>query len=272
MQPHLTPALAYIIEQNDIEYTVARLDGMRQAEGNPLRIAIQRFGGATAFLIEAWPEFWYGNRVLGLNPGSRDHLDEIMQFFASRQLDFRIELIPGDLDSELAGRLHRYGFSQMGFSTAMYGLPGKIQASSITRDIDVRLVQPNEIESFIDLYQTAFGDPALSQIEVQAVRAWLERESANLHLCMALIGGQPVAVAVLYTKNGLCLLADAATLPEFRGRGCHWAMIQHRMAEAARRHCELVTSFVAFGSPSHHNLERAGLRVAYTKALWWKVK
>ena len=272
MQPHLTPALAYIIEQNDIEYTVARLDGMRQAEGNPLRIAIQRFGGATAFCIEAWPDFWYGNRVAGLNPGSRDHLDEIMQFFASRHLDFRIELIPGDLDSDLAGRLHRYGFSQMGFSTAMYGLPRKNQANPITRDIDVRLVQPNEIESFIDLYQTAFGEPELSQIEKQAVRTWLERESANLYLCIALIEGQPAAVGVLYTKNGICLLADAATLPEFRGRGCHAALIQQRLAEAARRKCELVTSFVAFGSPSHRNLERAGLRVAYTKALWWKVK
>jgi len=272
MQPHLTPALAYVIEHNDIEYTFARLEGMRQAEGNPLRIAIQRFGGATAFRIEAWPEFWYGNRALGLNPNSRDHLDEIVQFFASRQLDFRIELIPGDLDSELARRLHGYGFSQMGFSTAMYGLPKKTQASPITQDITVRAVQPGEIEKFIDLYQTAFGEPELNPTEKQVVRTWLEHESANLNLYMAFIKGQPAAVSVLYTKNGICLLADAATLPEFRGRGCHAAMIQQRITEAARRHCELVTSFVAFGSPSHRNLERLGLRVAYTKALWWKVK
>jgi hypothetical protein len=41
---------------------------------------------------------------------------------------------------------------------------------------------------------------------------------------------------------------------------------------SAERECDLLTSFVAFGSESHRNLERAGLRLAYTKALWWLVE
>jgi hypothetical protein len=33
---------------------------------------------------------------------------------------------------------------------------------------------------------------------------------------------------------------------------------------------DLLTTFVEFGPTSHRNLERAGLRVAYTKAMWWR--
>jgi hypothetical protein len=86
------------------------------------------------------------------------------------------------------------------------------------------------------------------------------------------VAGQPAGVAILYLKDGFGLLADAATLPAFRGQGCQTILLHHRVVEAARQGCELLTSFVEFGSASHRNVERAGLRVAYTKALWWKVE
>jgi hypothetical protein len=73
---------------------------------------------------------------------------------------------------------------------------------------------------------------------------------------------------VLYVKNGFGLLADAATLPEFRGKGCQSALIYRRLVDAVQKNCAILTSFVEFGSASHRNIERAGLRVAYTKALW----
>jgi hypothetical protein len=86
------------------------------------------------------------------------------------------------------------------------------------------------------------------------------------------VDDQPAGVGILYMENGIGLLADATTLPAFRGKGCHTAMIHHRIAQAEKRNCDLLTSFVEFGSISHLNLERAGLRVAYTKSMWWKVE
>ncbi len=46
------------------------------------------------------------------------------------------------------------------------------------------------------------------------------------------------------------------------------ALIAVRIAEAEAAGCDLVCSQAAFGSPSQRNLERAGLSVAYTKAVW----
>src|SRR6185503_22606 len=80
--PAMTRQLAQRIEQNDIDYSLSRLEGMQQAEGNPLGIEINRYGNVNAFLIRHLPNFWYGNKVLGLEPSSEIYLDEIVDMFA----------------------------------------------------------------------------------------------------------------------------------------------------------------------------------------------
>lgn len=267
--PPMTLVLARRVEQNDIAYSTSRLDGMRRAEGNPLKIDIRQFGNATAFRIRAWPNFWYGNKVLGLDPSSQDHLDEIVGFFHEHNLNFRFEIMPGNLNSALASRLHSLGFCQMSFSTALYGRPQFLADAPAGQSVGVREVQPEEIDLFLDLYQDGFGLARLTGQERPVVRAWLEQAKSDLYLCIAHVNRTPAGIGVLYVKDGVGLLADAATLPEFRGKGCHAALLHHRIARAAARGCDLLTSFVEFGSASHRNVERAGLRVAYTKALWW---
>jgi hypothetical protein len=53
-----------------------------------------------------------------------------------------------------------------------------------------------------------------------------------------------------------------------RGRGCQSALLSRRIADAAAAGCDSVASLAEFGSGSHRNLERAGLRVAFTQAVW----
>jgi hypothetical protein len=270
--PRMTPELARRIEQNDIDYSLSRLEGMQKAEGNPLHIQIERFGDATAFLIEAWPDFWYGNKVLGIEPSIETRLEAIIGLFAKYNLDFRFEIMPANLNSSLATRLHKLGFCQMSFNTAVYGQPSLAVKSSTNEQVKVREVQPDEMDYFLDLYQDGFGLPRLHEKEREALVSWLEGASSNLYLCIAHVDDSPAGVGILYLNDGVGLLADATTLPSFRGKGCHTAMIYHRIAQAEQQNCDLLTSFVEFGSTSHLNLERAGLRVAYTKSMWWKVE
>jgi GNAT superfamily N-acetyltransferase len=270
--PMMTAQLAQRIEQNDIDYSLSRLEGMQQAKGNPLQIEIKRYGNVNAFLIEKWPNFWYGNKVLGLEPSSEVHLDEILDLFVRHDLSFRFEIMPGNLNSSLASRLHKHGFCQMSFNTAVYGLPSLTTTSPPNDQIKVREVQPNEIDAFLDLYQDGFGLRRLNDIEKESVLSWLKRAQSSLYLCIAHVDNRPAGAGILYMENGIGLLADAATLPDFRGQGCHSAMLHHRIAQAEKQNCDLLTSFVEFGSISHLNLERAGLRVAYTKSMWWRVE
>lgn len=271
LPPMMTPKLAHRIEQNDMDYSFSRLNGMRLAKNNPLNIEIKQFGSAVAFLIETWPDFWYGNKVLGLEPSSEAHLEEILDLFQRHNLGFRFEITPGNLTGSLATRLHKLGFCQMSFNTAIYGLPSLV-VKKPNEEINVREVQLDEMDIFLDLYQDGFGLPRLKDTEREAVLSWLKRAKSNLYLCIAHVDDIPAGVGILYMKNGIGLLADAATLPDFRGRGCHTAMLHQRVAQAEKQNCDLLTSFVEFGSRSHLNLEKAGLRVAYTKSMWWQVE
>lgn len=270
--PRMTRELAQRIEQNDIDYALSRLGGMQAVEGNPLQIEIKRYGNVNVFLIRNWPDFWYGNKVLGLEPSSDIYLSEIVDLFASHNLNFRFEILPGNLNSSLAVHFHKLGFCQMDFNAAVYGQPALAVKTSSNPQIKVREVQPKEIDTFLNLYQDGFGLPRFSPAERGSVVSWLQRAKSSLHLCIAHVNDIPAGVSILYVENGIGLLADATTLPEFRGRGCHAAMIDYRIAQAEKRNCDLLTGFVEFGSTSHLNLERAGLRVAYTKAMWWKVE
>jgi hypothetical protein len=270
--PAMTRELARRIEQNDIDYSLSRLGGMQQAKGNPLGIEINRYGNVNAFLIKGWPNFWYGNKVLGLEPSSEIYLTEILEWFARHRLNFRFEIMPGNLNSSVASRLHKLGFCQMSFNAAVYGQPSLVEKTSSNEQLRISEVQRNEVDLFLDLYQDAFGLPRLNSKERETVLSWLNRAKSNLYLCIAHMDDIPAGVGVLYMENGVGLLADAATLPEFRGRGCHIAMIHHRIMQAEKHNCDLLTSFVEFGSTSHLNLERAGLRVAYTKSMWWRVE
>lgn len=265
--PVMTKELALKIEGIDLQYTKSRLEGMQKAERNYLKIDIKRFGSSTAFLIQKWPRFWYGNRVLGLTPSDENHLDEIMKFFGERDINFRFEIIPSNLNGELASKLHKMGFYHTGFSAALYGIP-KVVAGKPRDEVKVREARSDEIDLFLDLYQDGFGLKRLDRKEKRIVRSWYEQEMSKLGFYIAEVKRTPAAIAVFYVTNSIGLLADLTTLPRFRRKGCQTALINHQAAQAKKKGCDLLTSFVEFGSTSHRNFDRAGFRIAYTKAIW----
>jgi hypothetical protein len=115
--PEMTRQLAQRIEQNDIDYSLSRLGGMQQVQGNPLQIEIKRYGNVNVFLIRNWPNFWYGNKVLGLDPSSEIYLDEIINCLQDN-LNFRFEIMP-EPDSSCA-RFHKQVLPD-GLQPAVYG-------------------------------------------------------------------------------------------------------------------------------------------------------
>jgi GNAT superfamily N-acetyltransferase len=84
----------------------------------------------------------------------------------------------------------------------------------------------------------------------------------------ACIDGVPVATGALAIHDGVALLAGAATLPEWRGRGAQRALLEYRLAAAAEAGCDLAMMGAAPGSASQRNAERQGFRIAYTRIKW----
>ena len=68
--------------------------------------------------------------------------------------------------------------------------------------------------------------------------------------------------------DGIGYFADAATHPDFRSRGLQGALLRHRASVAAQAGAGLIYSQAAFGSTSHRNMQRVGLRVLHSRAIW----
>ena len=59
----------------------------------------------------------------------------------------------------------------------------------------------------------------------------------------------------------------ASTRPEYRRRGVQTALLHVRLAAARERGCDLAAVMTVAGNDSQRNIERAGFRLAYTKAV-----
>ena len=77
-------------------------------------------------------------------------------------------------------------------------------------------------------------------------------------------------LVVLFNENGIATLAAAATIPDLRNNGVQTALIQERINQAKLLNCTLVIGQAKFASTSQNNMERAGMKVAYTRAIWVK--
>ena len=66
---------------------------------------------------------------------------------------------------------------------------------------------------------------------------------------------------------GVAQLCGSATLPAHRRRGVQSGLLRYRLAEAARRGCDVAVVTTQPGSKSQENVERAGFSLLYVRAV-----
>jgi ribosomal protein S18 acetylase RimI-like enzyme len=124
--------------------------------------------------------------------------------------------------------------------------------------------ETEEVDATARLILEAFGvPPEIVERNGRALAQATVRNRGRVYVVD--LDGRAVAGAILTIGDGIGYLAMAGTLPEFRGRGCQSALIAARIADSAAAGCELIVATAEFASVSQRNIERGGLRVAYTK-------
>jgi ribosomal protein S18 acetylase RimI-like enzyme len=222
---------------------------------------LRSFGAATAAVDPSRPELDFVNRVYGLWPEDAEHVGEIAAFYRDRGVRGWLELAPAARFEALAASLALAGGAQIGFHAVLSG-----PAISGERG-DIQVERASNPELFADVLLRGHGVPEGARVrDRSSVGRWSEIEGWRLYL--ALVDGSPAGAAMLTLDDDVGYLANASTLPAFRRRGVQGALIAARIADARAAGCEAVCSQAEFGSASQRNLERAGLSVAYTKAVW----
>jgi ribosomal protein S18 acetylase RimI-like enzyme len=222
---------------------------------------LRRFGAAVAAVDPSRPELDFVNRVYGLWPEDAARVAEIAGVYRERGVRGWFELAPAGRFERLASALTAVGAAQIDFHTVLHGPPRAGEGG------DVEVERAGDPHLFADVLLSGHGvPPGVRTRDSAAVARWAE--IAGWRLFLARVDGAPAGAALLALDDEVGYLANASTLPEYRNRGVQTALIACRIAHAAEAGAEVVCSGAAFGSASQRNLQRAGLQVAYTKAVW----
>jgi GNAT superfamily N-acetyltransferase len=234
----------------------------RVAGDNPSGTRLGRFGLVTAAATVSRPELDFLNRIYGLPLAGEADVDDVLSFYRSLGLRPWVELPPGT--EALAGRLADEGARPTDTLAVLYVLTATAIPST---SVEVRRVEPDDALRYADLLLEGHGVPPEERaLNAPALASRAQKDDATFYV--ATVDGRDAAVGVLGVRDRVGYLANASTVEAFRRRGCQTALVARRIDDAATAGCELVTALTTFGSASQRTLERAGLRIAYTKTVW----
>ncbi|MCP3029452.1 GNAT family N-acetyltransferase [Halobacillus sp. A5] len=258
---------ARMVENAEINTLKNRLERIKEIVGNPMEVDINKFGHAVAFTVKNVPGPTF-NMVKGMTELEINLLDSIIDFYNAKGIPARFEVTPAQASKELFRNLSVKGFYQSGFHTSLYGtLPPHKHRLKEPSGIKIEKMNIENFDAFGEIYTKGFNMPVSVKNHVtKNNRVLLNNEHWNFYL--ASVEGKPAGVGVLFCENGIGTLAASATLPEFRNKGVHTALIKERIEKANELNCHLIVGQSAFGSVSQRNMEKAGLKIAYTHAVW----
>ncbi|HZT30353.1 MAG TPA: GNAT family N-acetyltransferase [Bryobacteraceae bacterium] len=256
-------ARAVQAQQQVCRYDCMRLELYREREQIADRIAVARFGSALALRFE---DVGYFNRVYSPDEAIYDRLSELEEFWGGSPFGCELVGPPGE-DGQAGGRpIRRAGWQPATRFAWMHGDPEWL-APVPAGTFDIRAPEPWQREQFLLAYLQAF-EAAQHRIPaaLRNMRHLFDRP--ELDFLLAWIGGRPAGVGITMYAGRAALLCAGAARPEFRGRGCHTALLRARILLARKRRCEEIYSWAVLGGRSHSNLEKAGLKTVGTTTCW----
>jgi GNAT superfamily N-acetyltransferase len=250
----------------EIAYTVSRLRVLERLPGNPVGAAIRSLeGGAVALMARHLPVPSF-NSVAGLRAGHETELEALVAWYRSNGVRAQFETVPGYYDPALGRELTRLDYFQSGFHTSLVCGRTAVPAVAPGAGTSVERVESAAaMEDFLDAYIAGRSIPDGAGFKAN-VRAWLAEPGWQLYLGRC--ESRPAAAAILFLHEKVGYCADAATDPAFRGRGLQTALLARRIEDAFAAGVDFVCSGTDFLSQSHRNMERAGMRVQFVRALW----
>ena len=256
------------------------------AEAHHLRQQVETWralGAADAHVVEiaggvaAFTERLFGRKLnhvtgLGMNgPVDADALGALESAYATRGLGAEIDLCPHaapGLLPLLASRGYAVNAFSNTYARTLDDVPDRGDGIEVAHGTEAR-------ELFVEASISGFSVQAEKRPrDLLAALARIARARDDTALFVARIDGQvagSAGLSVAETPLGLVgELYIASTLPEFRGRGVQTALLRSRLAAAKAAGCALAVVMARPANTSARNTERAGFRLAFTKATFAK--
>ena len=216
----------------------------------------------------------FSNRALAMGlrrPVSDDDIACVETFYAARDVPSEIE-IAALVDRSLLRSLSQHGYRLVRFRNIYAQALQPLNASSaalVTRHgpVEIQAVDTSNAALWSTLLLDGFG--YTREADRERVTAWngMVRARPGVTALLAILDGQPAGAASVMVLGVTAGLGGAATLPAFRCRGVQRALIEARLAMAARAGCTLAIVTADPGSSSGRNAERTGFQLMCSHAI-----
>ncbi|WP_010275846.1 GNAT family protein [Paenibacillus senegalensis] len=260
-----SPELIAAIEQSEKDYMKDRMEAIQNRQGNPEGVEIAYFGNAMCIYSKTmpWPAF---NTVKGFSSADLDYIDEIINFYRRKHRKVQFEIVPSRVDKRTLEELNERGLYQSGFHTSLYCSPVKEKLPALNH-VQIKEVKEEDFAAYATIHCRGTGLPD-DGIPYVAENNRILYHRPGWKFYIAYVANQPAAAGVMYSRNRICSLTFAATLPEYRKQGLHKHLLKTRLNESANQKCEWVVGQCAFLSQSHRNMESVGMRLGYVRTTW----
>lgn len=248
----------------------SRLNAIKEFQNNAMGVEVGQFDDAYAFSIKNIPGPSY-NVVKGDSFSSEDTVDKILSFYRAREIPARFDLAPQYINATSLQKLHNAGFFQSDFHATLYcELNEEMVRKTKKSCIKIRQIKEDEFDRYGNIYVEGFGMPTFLAESV-ATNNQVLHDKPSWSFYIASLQGEDVGVGSLYVYNGTAVLATSAVKLIARNQGIHQALIQFRINESLKQNCSVMIGHAKFASISQNNMERCGLKIAYTKSIWTEV-
>lgn len=253
MEPPEPSALAETIDRVATEFILEWLSGVSGVQ-------IARFGPVVATAAPGAPEIEFMNTIRCIMPARLELLRSALAWYEEHAVRPWVE-VAGDPTSVL----EKLGLQRVGSLTA---LASQVPAvAGATRDVAVDRIWSDQIDVFARILAVGHGIPAATlDAAVRDTRHWADVPHWRLYL--ASVDGKPAGAAALSIEGEIGYLANASTVPAWRGHGVQTALIERRIRDALAQGCRGIVAIARPDSGSRRNLERAGLRPAGIRTTW----
>ena len=127
---------------------------------------------------------------------------------------------------------------------------------------------PNQTDYFFDLLE--LGGTSLSDKRRSNSSRFYCNEEFRCFVAYD-SDAEPAGWATMYVGKENAFLANAFTLPEHRGRGCHSALLSARLNLASKLQLTQAFTDVEPASQSHRNCLRCGFRLLSVNNIWRRI-
>jgi GNAT superfamily N-acetyltransferase len=201
----------------------------------------------------------YGWGLAG--PVLASDLDRIEAFYRGRTPRIRVRLCPLAHPS-LLHLLGERGYTVQDHMNVFARPMGSLDAEpSSVPGLSIRVATPEEARLWFESTAVGLDWAEPDGPTFMTIRSTLKSDT---RLFLAWLDGQSVGGGALEAHEGVASLMAAETLPAYRSRGIHTALVHARLAAAREAGCDLAMVYTRPGAVSQRNVLRAGFQLAYT--------